>query len=66
VYSVRARQTLTLALPKVGLLRREARPYVGELFLADISVPAHLYRKVGVDVGQLFKGSDIVPVPVGD
>jgi NAD(P)H-hydrate epimerase len=43
-----ASQTLTLALPKRGLYMRRARPYVGALFLADISVPRELYRRFGV------------------
>jgi NAD(P)H-hydrate epimerase len=34
---IRATATLTLALPKAGL---DDRPDVGELHLADISVPA--------------------------
>jgi len=60
--TIRANQTLTLALPKIGLLHPAARPYVGELFVVDISVPATLYQRVGVAVGRLFAASDIVPV----
>lgn len=60
--TIRAHQTLTLALPKVGLLRPRARPYVGELFVADISVPGQLYRRLGLAVGPLFAWSDILPV----
>ena len=63
--TIRAQQTLTLALPKVGLLRPHARPYVGELFVADISVPAQLFRRVGLVVGPLFASSDILPVTAG-
>jgi len=40
---IRAAVTLTLALPKVGLLKEEAKPYVGMLYLADIGVPPELY-----------------------
>ncbi|HEX9028739.1 MAG TPA: NAD(P)H-hydrate epimerase [Anaerolineales bacterium] len=56
---VRATATLTLALPKTGLLRPEARPFVGELFLADISVPPELYRELGLSVAPLF-GKDTI------
>jgi NAD(P)H-hydrate epimerase len=42
--SVRATATLTLALPKRGLLGAET---VGELYLADISVPPSLYERLG-------------------
>jgi NAD(P)H-hydrate epimerase len=62
--TVRAATTLTLALPKRGLLQPVARPWVGELFVADISVPPFIYRSLGVDVGPLFAASDIVPVPL--
>jgi NAD(P)H-hydrate epimerase len=40
---VRADVTLTLALPKTGLLKNETRPYVGDLYIGDISVPPLLY-----------------------
>jgi len=40
--------TLTLAFPKRGLLQEGAKPYVGELFLADIGVPRSVYRSLGV------------------
>ncbi len=58
--TIRAHQTLTLALPKTGLLDPRARPYVGDLFLADISVPALVYRRIGLDVGPIFADADIV------
>ncbi|TMP98078.1 MAG: NAD(P)H-hydrate epimerase [Thaumarchaeota archaeon] len=45
---IRGTQTLTLALPKKGLVRRRAKPYVGDLFLADIGVPARVYKELGV------------------
>ncbi len=59
---IRATQTLTLALPKVGLLAPQARPYVGKLFLADISVPVELYKKLGLEIGPIFADDSIIPV----
>ena len=54
---VRATATLTLALPKTGLLgARDA----GRLYLADISVPPLLYRRMGIEVGDLFGTSPII------
>lgn len=53
---VQAAATLTLALPKTGLL---ATPEAGHLYLADISVPALLYRRMGIEVGDLFKDDPI-------
>jgi NAD(P)H-hydrate epimerase len=57
---VRASATFTLALPKTGLLAPEARPFVGELFLADISVPPALYRRIGLEVPPLFLSDTIL------
>lgn len=58
---IRATRTLTLALPKTGLLEPGARPFVGELYLADIGVPPQLYRRLGMEVSPLFHRSRIVP-----
>jgi len=60
--AIRAAATLTLALPKTGLLAPEAKPFVGELYLADISVPPELYAQMGIAVPLLFAESDIVQV----
>ena len=60
--TIRATETLTLALPKRGLLNPLARPWVGKLFLADISVPEAVYRRLGIRVGPIFAMSDIIPV----
>ena len=59
---IRAAATLTLALPKVGLLAPQARPFVGELYLADISVPPELYRRLGIEVGPIFADDSIVRI----
>ena len=61
---VRADATLTLALPKTGLLAQAARPFVGELFVADIGVPAAAYARAGVTVGPMFSKGSIVRVGV--
>ena len=47
---VEADATLTLALPKVGLLTPEAKKYVGELYIGDISVPPMLYSRLGIEI----------------
>ncbi len=59
--TIRAVSTLTLALPKRGLTRPAARGWVGNLHVADISVPQVVYDRLGLDVGALFARSDIVP-----
>ena len=58
--TIRATRTLALALPKAGLLRPEAASSVGELWLADISVPASAYAAFGINPGPLFAESDLI------
>ena len=62
---IKAKATLTLALPKTGLMTSEVRDYVGELYLADISVPRELYRQMGIEVPNLFAEDTIVKVDPG-
>jgi NAD(P)H-hydrate epimerase len=57
---IRASATLALALPKAGLLALEARPYVGDLYLADISIPPALYQQIGLRVSPLFFEDSII------
>ncbi len=57
---ISAASTLTLALPKIGLLQRSAMAAVGELFLADISVPAVVYDRIGLRVADIFARDDVV------
>jgi len=57
---VHATATLTLALPKTGLLKASE---VGDLHLADISVPPAVYRQFGFEVSpQLFADASIVSI----
>ena len=57
-----ATATLTLALPKTGLIAPQAQPFVGELYLADIGVPPELYRRIGLEVGTLFAEDTIIRI----
>jgi NAD(P)H-hydrate epimerase len=57
---IQATATLTLALPKTGLVTEHAQMQVGELFLADISVPPDLYAHIGVKVGHIFSKEEIL------
>ncbi len=60
--TVRADVTLTLVLPKTGLLAPQAQAHVGDLYLADISVPPSLYRSSGLEleVPALFRDGEIL------
>jgi len=60
--AVRASATMTLALPKVGLKAPAAQPYVGELYLADISVPRVLYVRMGLTPGPIFAEDAILRI----
>ena len=45
---IRATQTVTFGLPKLGLLLEPAVDYVGEVKVADISIPAVLVEREGL------------------
>jgi NAD(P)H-hydrate epimerase len=62
VGAVRARATLTLALPKTGLMVPGARQFVGQLYLADIGVPPELYGRLQLEVGPIFTANAILKV----
>jgi NAD(P)H-hydrate epimerase len=60
--AIEAAATMTLALPKEGLRAPGVEQQVGELYLADISVPPALYAGpgLGLEVPTIFAESDIV------
>ena len=49
-------------LPKEGLRAEEAAQYVGELYMADISVPPQLYSSptLGIDIGPIFAKEEVL------
>jgi hydroxyethylthiazole kinase-like uncharacterized protein yjeF len=58
---VRAAVTVTLALPKPGLLKGRGPEVAGEVWVADIGIPAEAYAAVGIDVpAHLFAMHDRV------
>jgi NAD(P)H-hydrate epimerase len=57
---IRAEATMTLALPKTGLLAPQAREFVGQLYLADIGVPPELYPRIGIQIESPFVRDNIV------
>ncbi|HEX9837777.1 MAG TPA: NAD(P)H-hydrate epimerase, partial [Anaerolineales bacterium] len=60
--TIRATTTMTLALPKQGLLNPEVKSHVGELYLADIGVPPELYLTMGIKVSGLFDREELIHV----
>jgi len=57
-----ASATLTLALPKTGLLAPGVGAVTGDLLLADISIPAGVYEALGVARPGAFRASSIVAI----
>lgn len=55
-----ASATLTIALPKSGLMTVAGRERTGRLYRADIGLPAALYARLGIEVGPLFSCSRII------
>ena len=55
---VRATATMTLGMPKIGL--RRGAEVVGELYLADISIPVAAYERLGLTCPLVFEQSTIV------
>ena len=61
--AVNATATMMLALPKEGLRDPRIERNVGDLYLADISVPPELYaRFLNLEVPPIFAKSDILQV----
>src|SRR5437667_981981 len=60
--AIKATATMTLALPKAGLQAPGVESQVGELYLADISVPPSLYAEpsLALQVSYLFAESEIL------
>ena len=54
--------TMTLALPKTGMASPQATAYLGELYLADISVPPQLYASMGIQIPMLFHHNPIIKI----
>ena len=57
-HCVHATATMTLGLPKIGL--QKGAEVVGELYLADISIPLEVYERLGLTFPVIFKHSSII------
>lgn len=63
---VDAEATMTLALPKDGLLAPQARAAAGELFLGDLSIPDDVYERIGIPYATPFRSGPLVRVAVDE
>lgn len=59
---IQATATMAVALPKVGVLAAQA--VCGDLYLADIGVPAQLYAELGINVPLLFAQDTVIPLVI--
>jgi len=46
--TVRAHLTVTLGLPKAGLLLADGPQHAGEIWVADIGIPTEVYQAIGI------------------
>jgi NAD(P)H-hydrate epimerase len=60
--AIRAAATVTLALPKRGVVGPDAQDYVGQLLVADIAIPHAAFARIGLDTRRLFEQGDILRV----
>jgi NAD(P)H-hydrate epimerase len=58
--TVRADVTLTLALPKLGLLTGDGPQHAGQVIVADIGIPAAAYAAVGIAQTSIFNSAEFV------
>ena len=58
---IKATSTITLAFPKAGFLAPGNSDYLGDLYLADISIPRRVYRQFG-QRNELFQKEAILKI----
>jgi NAD(P)H-hydrate epimerase len=58
--TMRARATLTLGLPKAGLLAPGAAEATGVIWAADIGIPEAAYRAIGREIGPIFARDEFI------
>jgi len=57
---ITAYATLTLALPKTGLMKAASKQFTGTVYLADIGIPPFVYSGMGLAVGDMFSKAPIL------
>lgn len=62
VPAIQACTTLSLDLPKRGILEPQARSHVGELYLTDIGIPLRVHERLGISTGGIFNEGPIVRI----
>jgi len=60
--TIRAAITVTLALPKRGLIATRSLALVGDLLLADIGIPPQAFDRLTIETRGLFESGDLVRI----
>ena len=60
--TIRAALTVTLALPKRGLIVTPSRSLVGDLLLADIGIPPQAFDRLTIETRGLFESGDLIRI----
>lgn len=60
--TIRAALTLTLALPKRGLIETRSRALIGDLLLADIGIPPQAFDRLTLETRGVFESGDLVRI----
>jgi NAD(P)H-hydrate epimerase len=60
--AIRAAVTVTLALPKRGLLSTGSRALVGDLLLADIGIPPQAFDRLAIETRGVFESGDLIRI----
>lgn len=61
--AIKANETVTFALPKLGLLLYPAVEYVGKLHIADISIPKKAVEEININQNMLVKKEALQLLP---
>jgi NAD(P)H-hydrate epimerase len=61
---IRATTTLTLGLPKSGLLGPDARRVTGHVVVADIGIPKEAYARVGIEIASLVPFKELISMEI--
>jgi len=60
--TIRAALTVTLAVPKRGLIATRSRALVAELLLADIGIPPQAFDRLTIETRGLFESGDLIRI----
>jgi len=60
--TIRAALTVTLALPKRGLIASRSPVLVGDLLLADIGIPPQAFDRLTIETRGVFESGDLIRI----